>query len=250
MLYSSLGTEIKNLSEQEIFENIITCCVTKQTVQARTTELHRIRQEPGQQVQSFLANLKSKARQCNMKLICGNVTWQTEINYSEPVILGLFINGVNDLELQQDLLAEQNMTLDKAVKLAVARETAKRSQGILDTSQQFVAGISTYKKGKNKIVVPPDCCARCGNKQHSDWRKECPAKDFECSCGIKGHFRKYCYRDGKKRNPRVMVGGKTPIKRNQTPRMRPATASGRAASPSSWTRAPASGCLGRTSPDT
>jgi hypothetical protein len=43
MLYSSLGTEIKNLSEQEIFENIIACCVTKQTVQARTTELHRIR---------------------------------------------------------------------------------------------------------------------------------------------------------------------------------------------------------------
>jgi hypothetical protein len=32
MLYSSLGTEIKNLTEQEIFENIITCCVTKQTV--------------------------------------------------------------------------------------------------------------------------------------------------------------------------------------------------------------------------
>ena len=37
MLYSSLGAEIKNLSEQGIFENIIACCVTKQTVQARTT---------------------------------------------------------------------------------------------------------------------------------------------------------------------------------------------------------------------
>jgi hypothetical protein len=26
------------------------------------------------------------------------------------------------------------------------------------------------------------------------------AKDNTSSCGIKGHFRKYCYRDGKKRN--------------------------------------------------
>jgi hypothetical protein len=127
MLYSSLGAGLKNLDELNIFENIVACCVTKQTVQARTTELHRIRQEPGQPVQSFLATLKSKARQCEMKLTCANQTCRTEINYSEPVILGLFINGVSDTELQQDLLAEQNMTLDKAVTQAMARETAKRS---------------------------------------------------------------------------------------------------------------------------
>ena len=68
MLYSSLMAKVKNLMEQGIFENITACCMTKQTVQARTTELHRIRQEPGQPVQSFLANLKSKARQCDMRL--------------------------------------------------------------------------------------------------------------------------------------------------------------------------------------
>jgi hypothetical protein len=124
MLYISLGAEIKNLTEKGIFENIIACCVTKQTVQTRTTELHRIRQEPGQPVQSFLTNLKSKARQCDMRLTCSNVACQAELIYSEPVILGLFINGVNDIELQQDLLAEQNMTLAKAVTQAVARETA------------------------------------------------------------------------------------------------------------------------------
>jgi hypothetical protein len=38
------------------------------------------------------------------------------------------------MELQQDLLAEQNLMLHKAVTQAVARETAKSSQGILDTS--------------------------------------------------------------------------------------------------------------------
>jgi hypothetical protein len=111
MLYGSLGAKIKNITEQGIFENIIACCETKQTLQARTTELHRIRQEPGQLVQSFLANLKSKARQCHMRLTCTNLTCQTELNYSEPVILGLFINGVSDMELQQDLLVEQNLTL-------------------------------------------------------------------------------------------------------------------------------------------
>jgi hypothetical protein len=140
-----------------------------------------------------------------MRLTCTNMTCQTMLNYSEPLILSLFINGVKDMELQQDLLAEQNMTLPKAVTQAVARETAKRSQGILDTSQQVVTGISTYKKGLNKAVVPPDCCGNCGNKRHID-RKECPAKDNVCSCGIKGH---YYYRDGKKRNPQSGGGKKT-----------------------------------------
>ena len=196
MLYSNLGPEIKDLDEKELFEHIVTCCVTKQTVQAR------IRQKPGQLVQSFLANLKSKARQCDMKLTCSNVTCKTLNSYSDPVILSLFINGINDMELQQDLLAEQNITLDKAITLAVAWETAKRSQEILDTTQQVAANISTYKKGLNKIVVPPDCCTRCGNKQHSDRSKECTAKDFVCSCGIKGNFRNFCYRDGKKRKPK------------------------------------------------
>ena len=87
-----------------ILVNSITCCVTKQTVQARTTELHRIRQEPGQPIQSFLASLKSMARQCELRLTCTNLNCQTVLNYSELVILGLFINGIKDMELQQDLL--------------------------------------------------------------------------------------------------------------------------------------------------
>ena len=143
-----------------------------------------------------------------MRLTCTNLTCQTVLNYSEPVILGLFINGVKDMELQQDFLAEQNMTLPKAVTQAVARETAKRSQGILDTSQQVVTGISTYKKCLNKVLVPPDYCGNCGNKRQSE-RKDCPAKDNVCNCGIKGHYRKYCYRDGKKRNPQSGGGKKT-----------------------------------------
>ena len=86
------------------------------------------------------------------------------------------------------------------------------SQGILDTNQKGVNGVSTYKKGLNKVVMPPGCC---GNKRHSD-KKDCPAKDCLCSCGIKGHFRKYCYRDCKKRNPQSGGGKKTTKKETET----------------------------------
>ena len=39
MLFSSLGAEITKLTEAELFDKIIASCVTKQTVQARMTEL-------------------------------------------------------------------------------------------------------------------------------------------------------------------------------------------------------------------
>ena len=88
MLFSSLGAEMTNLTEGELLDNITASWVTKQTVQARMTELHRIKKEPGQPVQNFLANLKSKARQCEMKLVYTYAACQTVNSYSDLVILG------------------------------------------------------------------------------------------------------------------------------------------------------------------
>jgi hypothetical protein len=74
----------------------------------------------------------------------------------------------------------------------------------------------SYKKGLNKVVVPPDCCGCCSNIRHSD-RKDCPTEDNLCSCGIKGHFRKYCYRNGKKRMHKVVVVAiRSPRRRQET----------------------------------
>ena len=211
MLYRSHGAELTKFTEQQLSKNIIASCVTKQTDQARTTELHRSKQDPCQYVQSFLASFKSKSKQCNMRILFSQPSCEQVNDYSKKVVLSLFIGGIGDMEHQQNLLAEQDITLSKAVTMAVARETAKRSQEILDSSQQVAAGISTYKKGLNKIVVPPDCCNFCGQKKHSD-KKDCPAKYFNCSCGIKGHYRKLCFRNGKPRNPQ-RSGGKNDHKK-------------------------------------
>ena len=42
MLFSSLGAEMTNMTEAQLFDSISASCMTKQTVQART-ELHRIK---------------------------------------------------------------------------------------------------------------------------------------------------------------------------------------------------------------
>ena len=45
-----------------------------------------------------------------------------------------FIMGLADVELQQDIMVVDNLTLDTAVKMAVAKETAKRSVDTLKTA--------------------------------------------------------------------------------------------------------------------
>ena len=108
------------MPEKSLLEAISKCCVTKQTLQARMSDLLRIKQDPGQTVQAFLANLKLKARQCEMKIKqkvqcsktgCDQETEQ-EVDYGNVIIKNLFIVGLTDMELQQDLMVEEDLTLE------------------------------------------------------------------------------------------------------------------------------------------
>ena len=62
-IFSSYGKEMKNLTESQLQQTILTCCVSKQTIQARINELYKVKQDSGQTIQSFLAALKMKGRQ-------------------------------------------------------------------------------------------------------------------------------------------------------------------------------------------
>ena len=201
ILYSNFGAAFGSFTEEEILTNITKHCVNQQTIQARTTELHREKQEPGQTVSSFLASLKSKARQCDLRIKCDKC--QRHCDFSEKIILTLFLKGLQDTDLQQDLLAEQELDLDKCLRIATARETAKRSQDTMNIPTQAVDKISAYKEDSKRVQIPRDCCIGCGKKKHTD-KTTCPAKDTVCPCGRTGHFPHLCFRKGKPRKPKKL----------------------------------------------
>ena len=60
ILYANFGEELSKFSEVEIKDHIVKSCVTQHTPQARSTELHRLRQEPDQSLATFLATLNQK----------------------------------------------------------------------------------------------------------------------------------------------------------------------------------------------
>ena len=199
-IFSSYGDEMKNLTEEQLLKAISTTCVTKQTLQARVSELYKIKQESAQPVQAFLAALKMKARQCNMKVKCSKVGCTEMVDYSTEIVKNHFIMGLSDIELQQDILAEENLTLEKAVNMAVDKETAKRSVETLETDQTSAA-VSAYKKELLKPKLSREDCRNCGEKKHKN-REECPAAENKCPCGITGHYKRYCFTGGKLKKKR------------------------------------------------
>ena len=88
-------------------------CVSKQTIQARIQEFYKVKQDSGQTVQSFLAALKMKGRQCNLRIKCLALGCEEMVDYSEEVIRNLFIMGLLDVELQQDIMVVDDLTMDK-----------------------------------------------------------------------------------------------------------------------------------------
>jgi len=111
--------------------------------------------------------------------------------------------GVRDEKIQQKLLREKKLTLNSALKIAQAMESAtKYSMPI----QKHQASFQEEGETVNKLYVQPkrnnqSQCYRCGSNHLPD---KCPFKDKECFyCHKKGHTVRKCRQkeraDGKQR---------------------------------------------------
>ena len=76
--------------------------------------------------------------------------------------------GCSDHTLQYKLLAEENLTFDKALKIAKAVETAERdSRGMQDSSSKgpnpVIHAVSTRRPNQmKKVPLQLDTCCHCG----------------------------------------------------------------------------------------
>ena len=97
------------------------------------------------------------------------------------------------MELQEELLTEEELTLELAEKKAIAKESAKYSQAAM-SGEDLARLKSTYKS--NKSDAAEWTCWRCGgSKKHTD-RTECPVWTAKCPCGIPHHFQHLCRNKG------------------------------------------------------
>ena len=121
--------------------------------------------------------------------------------------------GVSHDKIQNRLLAERNLTYDKAMELALAQEAADKDTNELRKPKELTDSgrlhftTSTKKTGFKKKVPT---CYRCGGPHFAN---ECQYLDAECNaCKKKGHLAKVC---------RTITGEKPPKQANRSSRKPP-----------------------------
>ena len=141
-----------------------------------------VRQQENQPVDDFVNELKTKAQECEFKEL------------TEGLIQDRIVCGVNNLKLQERLLRESDLTLDKAMKQA--KEIQKRSieadnnvesvrfKRDSNRNNKFSKAMHSkhgYKKSVQSGKLNSKACAYCG-RLHEKGR--CPAYGKVCSsCG-------------------------------------------------------------------
>ena len=106
--------------------------------------------------------------------------------------------GVKDTSIQRKLLAETDLTLDKALSTARAMETAERNTRALRTYQPTEeTDVHNVRDRRANTAQPAEggidrgACTRCGAKSHTP--EDCRWKSAVChACKKRGHLARMC----------------------------------------------------------
>ena len=154
---------------------------------ARVT-LHNMKKGRAEPIRTYRARLRGQASVCRFTQQCTNC--DTSVDYTEAILRDVVCRGLEDSEIQLNLLGDKNqdMTLEQMLRFIEAKEAGKRSatQLLLPHAADAVAG-STYKHQKRSTTEGPspmeqDPCSYCGKRGHgknalgvsSIWDSMCP----------------------------------------------------------------------------
>ena len=138
-------------------------------------------QKPGESIACYVAELRRLSEHCGYG------------DHLEEMLRDRLVCGIANGRCQQRLLAEADLTFDKAFKMVQAMELAERDAQELHSREQDVSApiqkLQDQPKSRKKALnLRP--CYRCGG-QHDP--THCRFQQAEChACGKKGHIRKVC----------------------------------------------------------
>ena len=152
--------------------------------------LHNMRQGRDEPVRAFGARLRGQASVCKFTQQCLNC--DANVDYTEAMVKDVLCRGLEDSEIQMDLLGDKNqdMTLEQVLRFVEPKEAGRRLASRLLLPQATDAVVrSSYRKQKTQY---------CGTKGHGQnpptrvRRKDCPAFGIKCN---------YCNKDHQQRPP-------------------------------------------------
>jgi predicted aspartyl protease len=146
-------------------------------------------------ISSYIAQLRHLSRNCDYK----------DVN---DMIRDRLVAGINNINIQRKLLGEINLTLERAVSIAVGMETANREAMSMSGGPSGNPEIHALEQERHR-----EKCFRCGDTRHK--ANSCLFKDKECFfCKKKGHISKVCA-SKKRSKPLNQIETTTPDRENR-----------------------------------
>ena len=199
-LTRNAGGTLTGMTEDQVFKAMETLAIREENTMVARVSLHNMRQDRDEPVRAFGARLRGQASVCKFTQKCLNC--DANVDYTEAMVKDVLCRGLEDSEIQMDLLGDKNqdMTLEQVLKFVEAKEAGKRSASrlLLPQATDAVAG-SSYRKQKKVPPKDQETCTYCGTRGHGRnpptrvRRKECPAFGTKCNyCDKDHHFEKMC----------------------------------------------------------
>ena len=205
----SFGT-LTDKNEIEALECIKKLAVKPENILVARVQLLNLRQDRDETVRAYCARLRGQAGICRFiqSKVC--VCEETvEIDYSNDIIRDTLIRGLEDDDIRLDVLGQckQDLSLDETVQMIEAKESGKRSAGLLTPTLATTANATSSYKRFNKTTYQPNrpqykpntYCGHCGKRGHHDGRNreeresKCPAFNHVCNkCHKLHHYEKMC----------------------------------------------------------
>ena len=212
-LTRNAGGTLTEKTEDEVFVAMRSLAVREENTMVARVTLHNMKQDRDEPIRAYGARLRGQASVCKFTQQCTGC--DASVDYTETMLRDVLCRGLEDSEIQMDLLGDKNqdMTLEEVLKFVEAKEAGKRSASrlLLPHAVDAAAG-SSYRHQKKAAArgTPPkdqEPCTYCGSKGHGRSaptrvrRKECPAFGVVCNhCNRNNHFEKMCRsRDNPKR---------------------------------------------------
>ncbi|XP_033105178.1 uncharacterized protein LOC117107583 [Anneissia japonica] len=154
----------------------------KPLVIAKRYRFHKRDQKQSESIQEYLAELRKLTKYCKFG------------NNLEDSLRDRLVCGITTTAIQKKLLAEADLTLQKAIEIAIAMETASKEAEELKHKQITAHYVRPTRKqlgGKKPTAKIQNQCYRCNRTGH--FPDKCYHLNTDCRfCGKKGHIEVAC----------------------------------------------------------